>query len=239
MAGATRVDAIDIEPFAIVACRLNGEANGIADTVLHAIEADPIDTDDGWDVVLVGDLWYEPELAGRMEPWLRRAGPAWRPRTDRRPRAGAPAGGRPRDAGALRGPDDDGPRGHALEDGPRAPRGRRLAARLAPPWSASERFGRKIVVASHDACDERGVAEGAVSRRGLHPVTPAVNDGPHQSPRSSQAPPGARGGRPACPAVGLARSGPTDDRTRPGPASSVGPVVGRNVRRSERAGASL
>ena len=36
-----------------------------------AIETDPIGTDDGWDVVLVGDLWYEPELAGRMEPWLR------------------------------------------------------------------------------------------------------------------------------------------------------------------------
>jgi predicted nicotinamide N-methyase len=72
MAGATRVDAIDIEPFAILACRLNGEANGIDERVLQAIETDPIDTDDGWDVVLVGDLWYEPELAGRMEPWLRR-----------------------------------------------------------------------------------------------------------------------------------------------------------------------
>jgi predicted nicotinamide N-methyase len=72
MAGATRVDAIDIEPFAIVACRLNGEANGIDERVLQAIEADPIETDGGWEVVLVGDLWYEPELAGRMEPWLRR-----------------------------------------------------------------------------------------------------------------------------------------------------------------------
>ena len=28
-------------------------------------------TDDGWDVVLAGDLWYESELAARMEPWLR------------------------------------------------------------------------------------------------------------------------------------------------------------------------
>ena len=35
------------------------------------VEADPIGTDDGWDVVLVGDLWYESELAARIEPWLR------------------------------------------------------------------------------------------------------------------------------------------------------------------------
>jgi predicted nicotinamide N-methyase len=70
-AGATRVDAIDIEPFATVACRLNGEANAIDGAVLAIVEDDPIDRDHGWDVVLVGDLWYEPGLAGRMEPWLR------------------------------------------------------------------------------------------------------------------------------------------------------------------------
>ena len=71
LAGAVRVDAIDIEPFATVACQLNGEANGVADDVLRVIEADPIGTDEGWDVVLVGDLWYESELAARIEPWLR------------------------------------------------------------------------------------------------------------------------------------------------------------------------
>jgi predicted nicotinamide N-methyase len=67
-AGATGVSAIDLEIFAIEACRLNAEANGVT---LELDEADPIGTDDGWDVVLVGDLWYEPELAGRMAPWLR------------------------------------------------------------------------------------------------------------------------------------------------------------------------
>ena len=70
LAGAARVDAIDIEPFAVEACRLNAAANGVA-AIVDPIEADPTGTDDGWDVVLVGDLWYEPELAGRMEPWLR------------------------------------------------------------------------------------------------------------------------------------------------------------------------
>ena len=38
---------------------------------LELEETDPIGTDAGWDVVLVGDLWYEPELAERMAPWLR------------------------------------------------------------------------------------------------------------------------------------------------------------------------
>ncbi len=68
MAGAARVTAIDLEVFAIEAARLNAAANGVE---LTLEEADPIGTDDGWDVVLVGDLWYEPELAERMAPWLR------------------------------------------------------------------------------------------------------------------------------------------------------------------------
>ena len=67
-AGAADVTAIDVETFAIEACRLNAAANGV---MLDVDEADPIGTDGGWDVVLVGDLWYEPELAGRMAPWLR------------------------------------------------------------------------------------------------------------------------------------------------------------------------
>jgi predicted nicotinamide N-methyase len=67
-AGATSVSAIDLEVFAIEACRLNAEANGVT---LEFEETDPIGTDAGWDVVLVGDLWYEPELAARMAPWLR------------------------------------------------------------------------------------------------------------------------------------------------------------------------
>ena len=68
LAGATSVSAIDLEVFAIEACRINAAANGVT---LEFLEADPIGTDAGWDVVLVGDLWYEPELAARMAPWLR------------------------------------------------------------------------------------------------------------------------------------------------------------------------
>ena len=67
MAGAASVVAIDLEVFAVEACRVNAAANGVS---VDVVEADPIGTDDGWQVVLVGDLWYEPELAARMAPWL-------------------------------------------------------------------------------------------------------------------------------------------------------------------------
>jgi predicted nicotinamide N-methyase len=70
LAGATRVAAIDIEPYAIEACRLNAATNGVAGIVEPA-ERDPIGSDDGWDVVLAGDVWYEAELAATMAPWLR------------------------------------------------------------------------------------------------------------------------------------------------------------------------
>ena len=70
LAGAMQVDAIDIEPYAVEACRLNAAANGV-DSTVEAIERDPVGTDDGWDVVLAGDVWYEADLAAYMEPWLR------------------------------------------------------------------------------------------------------------------------------------------------------------------------
>jgi predicted nicotinamide N-methyase len=68
MAAARSVVAIDIEVFAIETCAVNAAANGVH---LDLLEADPTGTDDGWDVVLVGDLWYEDEVARRIAPWLR------------------------------------------------------------------------------------------------------------------------------------------------------------------------
>ena len=68
LAGAREVSAIDIEPYAIAAIQLNSEANGVR---VRTVEADPIGTDLGWDVVLAGDVWYEAALADRMAPWLR------------------------------------------------------------------------------------------------------------------------------------------------------------------------
>jgi predicted nicotinamide N-methyase len=66
-AGASAVTAVDIEPYAIEACRLNAEANAVAVTTWHA---DPVGHDEGWDVVLAGDVWYEAELAAHLGPWL-------------------------------------------------------------------------------------------------------------------------------------------------------------------------
>ena len=66
-AGARLVIANDIEPFAIEASRLNATLNEVE---LELDESNLIYTDDGWDVVLAGDVWYDSELAERMAPWL-------------------------------------------------------------------------------------------------------------------------------------------------------------------------
>jgi predicted nicotinamide N-methyase len=68
LAGASRVTAVDIEPYAIQAALLNARAN---DVDLDLVEADPIGSDEGWEVVLAGDVWYDADLADRMAPWLR------------------------------------------------------------------------------------------------------------------------------------------------------------------------
>jgi predicted nicotinamide N-methyase len=68
LAGARSSVAIDIEIFAIETCTINAAANGVT---VQGQETDPFGKDDGWDVVLVGDLWYEDEVAARLAPWLR------------------------------------------------------------------------------------------------------------------------------------------------------------------------
>ncbi len=70
LAGAQEVVAVDIEPYAIEACRVNADANAVSDRVT-TWEADPVGHDDGWDVVLAGDVWYEADLAAHLGPWLR------------------------------------------------------------------------------------------------------------------------------------------------------------------------
>jgi len=66
-AGAARVEAVDIDAHALTAMALNADANGV---VLHARKADLIGQDEGWDVVLAGDICYERNLAGRVMAWL-------------------------------------------------------------------------------------------------------------------------------------------------------------------------
>jgi predicted nicotinamide N-methyase len=67
LAGAASVEACDIDAFALAAISLNAQANGVA---LSVRADDLIDRDDGWDVVLAGDIAYERELAGRVFAWL-------------------------------------------------------------------------------------------------------------------------------------------------------------------------
>ncbi len=60
--------AADIEPFCRAAIRINAAANAMA---LDFTEVDQIGADDGWEVVLAGDVFYDRALADRLEPWLR------------------------------------------------------------------------------------------------------------------------------------------------------------------------
>jgi predicted nicotinamide N-methyase len=66
-AGATEVDACDIDPFAIAAIGINAAANGVG---VAAVEADLVGRDGGWDTVLAGDVCYERDLAQRATGWL-------------------------------------------------------------------------------------------------------------------------------------------------------------------------
>jgi len=67
-AGAASVTAIDIDPFAEVAARMNARANGV---VIEVIRADAFaEPPPAVDLVLVADTWYEGPLAERVLPWL-------------------------------------------------------------------------------------------------------------------------------------------------------------------------
>ena len=66
-AGAARVTACDVDPFAIAAMGLNAAANGVEIT---PSQADLIGQDLGWDTVLAGDICYERDLAERVTEWL-------------------------------------------------------------------------------------------------------------------------------------------------------------------------
>jgi predicted nicotinamide N-methyase len=70
-AGAASVLAADIDAFSIAAIRLNAVANG---ATVAVTEDDLIGAESDWDVVLVGDLFYERPLAERLLAWLKTLG---------------------------------------------------------------------------------------------------------------------------------------------------------------------
>lgn len=69
LSGAASVEASDKDIIARAAARLNAELNGVAVTVT----ADDFVgyTDDRWDLVLVGDIYYSYELAAQATAWLK------------------------------------------------------------------------------------------------------------------------------------------------------------------------
>jgi predicted nicotinamide N-methyase len=70
-AGATEATAVDIDPFAVAAIRVNARANGVRMAVIErdVLDDEPPDAD----VVLAGDCWYEAGFAARITAWLRAA----------------------------------------------------------------------------------------------------------------------------------------------------------------------
>jgi predicted nicotinamide N-methyase len=68
-AGAASVEASEIDPFAIAAIAANAAANAVQ---VRARHEDLIGADDGWDVVLAGDIAYEAGPAARIFDWLAR-----------------------------------------------------------------------------------------------------------------------------------------------------------------------
>jgi predicted nicotinamide N-methyase len=65
--GAARVDAAEIDRFAIAAIGINAAANGV---VVEPCHGDVIGQDRDWEVILAGDVCYEQGMAGRVIDWL-------------------------------------------------------------------------------------------------------------------------------------------------------------------------
>jgi predicted nicotinamide N-methyase len=67
MAGASEVTAVDIDAFCEAAVGLNAAANGVQ---VVAGTRDPTGSDEGWDVILAGDICYEKSMTEAMVAWL-------------------------------------------------------------------------------------------------------------------------------------------------------------------------
>jgi predicted nicotinamide N-methyase len=66
-AAAAEVEASDIDAFAVAAIEVNAAANGVQVLPRHE---NLIGADEGWEVVLAGDVAYERDLAKAATDWL-------------------------------------------------------------------------------------------------------------------------------------------------------------------------
>jgi predicted nicotinamide N-methyase len=67
-AGATHVEAAEIDTLAVAAIRLNAAANGVA---VAALAEDVVGAACRWDLIFCGDVCYEAPMTGHILPWLR------------------------------------------------------------------------------------------------------------------------------------------------------------------------
>lgn len=67
MAGASAVLAADIDPWSETAIRLNAALNDVS---LDYTVEDMVGRDEGWDVVLAGDVFYDRGFADVLIPWF-------------------------------------------------------------------------------------------------------------------------------------------------------------------------
>ena len=68
-AGASLVEAAEIDPLAAAAVALNAAANNVA---VATLAADVVGTACRWDLILCGDVCYEAPMTRHILPWLRR-----------------------------------------------------------------------------------------------------------------------------------------------------------------------
>jgi len=67
LAGAASVEASEIDDFALAAIALNAAQNGVA---VRVRPGDLVGADEGWDVVLAGDVSYQRDMAEAVTAWL-------------------------------------------------------------------------------------------------------------------------------------------------------------------------
>lgn len=71
-AGALRIAAADIDPIALCAIGMNAALNGVTIETIGENLLEVVEPRAAYDVVLVGDVLYDAELAGAVFPWMRK-----------------------------------------------------------------------------------------------------------------------------------------------------------------------
>lgn len=69
LAGASDVLATEVDAFALAAIEENAALNHVS---VRTASADVIDGDEGWETVLVGDVFYQDALSRRVLAWLQK-----------------------------------------------------------------------------------------------------------------------------------------------------------------------